>query len=66
MLRPGHEKFAGNAVLYVTSGIKFSGSDTITIRPGASLQLYNGGADAGFNPSGGPRSAVVVPLRARA
>ncbi len=39
----------GNAVLYVTSGIKFSGSDTITILPGASLQLYNGGADAGFN-----------------
>jgi hypothetical protein len=39
----------GNAVLYVTGDIKFTGSDSITINPGGSLTIYAAGANAQFN-----------------
>jgi hypothetical protein len=39
----------GHAVLYVSLDIRFTGSDSITIAPGASLTLYHAGADAEFN-----------------
>src|SRR5437867_8494626 len=36
----------GNAVLYVTGDIKFTGSDSLEIQPGASLTIYAGGASS--------------------
>jgi len=45
----GNTIVTGNAVLYVTDLIKFGGSESLTILPGASLTLYYGGADAVFN-----------------
>src|SRR2546426_4469297 len=50
----------GNAVLYVTGDIKFSGSDFLQIAAGASLTLYAGGASTVFaaiiNPNDNARS----------
>jgi len=42
----------GNAVLLVTSTFNFSGSDGITINPGASLQVYVAAASASLGGSG--------------
>jgi hypothetical protein len=45
----GNVLVTGNAVLYVTDQIKFTGSAGITINPGGSLTIYNTGASALFN-----------------
>jgi hypothetical protein len=44
----GNVIVTGNAVLYVTDDIKFSSSDTLTILPGFTLQIYSGAASATF------------------
>jgi len=43
---------SGNAVLLVTSSFNFSGSDGITINPGASLQVYVAAASASLGGNG--------------